>query len=208
MAKSKVISAIYENLKASKEEHDGAAVIASKDVAKILKIKLAEAFPGVKFSVKSDYSAVDVYWENGPHPLFVDAIIDKYSFGGFDGSIDLAYSNKNWLLPNGDMVPASSEGTQGSMGYVPSFATDCPQPGAVLVKFGPKYVSSHHSYSDEVYDSLVAKYCQENGIELPEGVKPWDYHVAAFGERLSTLVYRWLRDAAKELQSAKQVALS
>jgi hypothetical protein len=57
-----------------------------------IKKELQNAFPGVKFSVKSSSFAggnsVDVHWENGPTSAEVDAIISKYEQGSFNGMTD------------------------------------------------------------------------------------------------------------------------
>lgn len=57
-----------------------------------IKKELSAAFPGIKFSVKSkSYSmgcSVTVSWELGPTSKEVDALIDKYQYGDFDGMTD------------------------------------------------------------------------------------------------------------------------
>lgn len=57
-----------------------------------IKRELATAFPGVKFSVRSKSfsmgNSVDVSWELGPTTKEVDAILDKYVEGHFDGMTD------------------------------------------------------------------------------------------------------------------------
>lgn len=58
----------------------GGGKLAAKNIRKQLK----KAFPGVKFSVTSDYSSVDVSWEFGPTTKAVDAIIDRYCDGETD----------------------------------------------------------------------------------------------------------------------------
>lgn len=199
---SKVVKGIYDAAKASKEA-DGAAVMKSKDVAKLVKAKLASAFAGVKFSVTSDYHSVDVSWTDGPPSNAVDKIIKQYSFGGFDGMIDMAYSSKNWLLPDGSMKPASCEGTQGSMGYVPAYATDCPMAGAVLVKYGPKYVHGHHSHSDEKLAELCELAAKKYGYEIDHSVPLHRHHVDSEGEYLTTLAWRMER----ELWDATEVSV-
>lgn len=59
---------------------------------KNIRIELAAAFPGVKFAVRSSrYSggnSIDVRWVDGPTSGQVDAIINRYQAGSFDGSTD------------------------------------------------------------------------------------------------------------------------
>lgn len=60
--------------------------------AKNVRFELKKAFPGVKFQVKtSRYSGGDslrASWIDGPSTKQVDAIIQKYSAGHFDGMTD------------------------------------------------------------------------------------------------------------------------
>lgn len=57
-----------------------------------IKKELAAVFPGIKFSVRSSSfsggNSVDVSWELGPTGTEVEAIIDKYQYGDFDGMDD------------------------------------------------------------------------------------------------------------------------
>lgn len=56
---------------------------------------LKKAFPGIKFSVTSEsYSmgnSVNVSWTDGPMHKLVDAIVNMYRYGRFDGIQDLSY---------------------------------------------------------------------------------------------------------------------
>ncbi|MGL6579866.1 DUF3560 domain-containing protein [Aeromonas hydrophila] len=65
-------------------EQDTGGVAAAKNVRRDLK----KAFPGVKFSVKSNYSTVNVSWQDGPTRKEVDALIGKFEQGRFDGMTD------------------------------------------------------------------------------------------------------------------------
>jgi hypothetical protein len=60
--------------------------------AKNIRIELANAFPRTKFSVTSkSYSmgdSVSVNWTDGPTTKKVDAIVNKYVAGSFDGMTD------------------------------------------------------------------------------------------------------------------------
>ena len=57
-------------------------------VAKLIRADLKAAFPGVKFSVTSERSTVNVSWSMGPSAGAVEALIGKYEAGHFDGSED------------------------------------------------------------------------------------------------------------------------
>ncbi len=75
--------------------------------AKNIRIELARAFPGVKFSVKSRRfsmgDAIDVRWTDGPMSVQVDAILNRYKAGSFDGMDDLySYVHSAWKDAFGD----------------------------------------------------------------------------------------------------------
>lgn len=65
----------------------------SAQCAKLIRAELKLAFPGVKFSVRSQQFAggdsVDIGYQNGPTYDAVNAIVKKYQDGDFDGMIDL-----------------------------------------------------------------------------------------------------------------------
>lgn len=201
MKTNKTIASIYTALRANLNA-DGEAEINAKDVAKIIRVKLREAFPGTKFSVTSDYNSIRVRYENGPKQADVDAIVQDYSFGDFDGSIDLAYSSKNWMLPNGDMLPACCEGTRGSMGIVPSYATDCPAPGAIIVKYGPKYIFTSRDVSDEIMQEAVRDYMSSYGLTYDES-RRWYDQVADNGMPAASQLNRCERDFVGEVLSRR-----
>ena len=157
------VKTIIETARNSRNEN-GVAYLAAKDVAVLVRAALKKAFPGVKFSVRSDYNGIDVSWVDGPRCREVSEIIGQFSFGGFDGSIDMAYSSRNWLLPSGEMTPAESRGTCGSMGRVEGYATDCPKAGAVLVGSSVKYMGTHRDMSPEYTEKLRKRTVEHYGI--------------------------------------------
>ena len=74
--------------------------------AKSIRAELKEAFPGIKFSVKSEgFSGGDAvnirYWDAIPTKE-VEAITDRYQYGHFDGMTDM-YESSNRL----DDIPQS-----------------------------------------------------------------------------------------------------
>lgn len=60
-----------------------------KHCAKNMRIELKKAFKSIKFSVRSDYSSVRVSWTDGPTVEEVEAIVDKYEEGSFNGMEDI-----------------------------------------------------------------------------------------------------------------------
>jgi hypothetical protein len=81
-----------------------------------------------------------VYKDGAPAKSAVDAVAATYAGGRFDGMIDMAYSVKSWLNPDGSATYGSSSGTTGSMGVDPAYSNPRPDPGAVMVRFGADYV--------------------------------------------------------------------
>lgn len=76
------------------EQHTGkqSRYIPVTETAKIIRASLKEAFPEVKFSVRtskySGGSSIDVEWTNGPHPSLVEPIAKAFQGGYFDGMTD------------------------------------------------------------------------------------------------------------------------
>jgi sorbitol-specific phosphotransferase system component IIBC len=80
--------------------------------AKLIRKELKESFPGTKFKVKSEnYSggnSIRVYWNLGPTTKEIEAIIDKYQYGHFNGMEDIyEYSNTNDEIPQVKFVFAN-----------------------------------------------------------------------------------------------------
>jgi hypothetical protein len=178
------VTKLYADLRDARGA-DGAASIQDKQVAILIRARLRTLFPGVKFSVRCSRgcSAIDVSWgDDGPPAALVTPILESYKFGGFDGSIDLAYSKQRWLLPDGSMALASCEGSQQCGGYVPSDATDCPEPGAILIKHGPRFVCGQQRASDEHHAKFARLAVQEWGWEYDETRKPWNQPTTPGGQ--------------------------
>lgn len=115
--------------------------------AKNMRRELKEAFPGIKFSVKTKkYSGGDsirVSWTDGPTEKRVTDIIDRYQEGHFDGMIDCYEYN--------DSVFCSTFG-------------------------GTKYVFANREFSDDfltgVFLELSAYWGQRHGVDCPS-VTEW-----------------------------------
>jgi hypothetical protein len=65
------------------------------EAAKAIRQELKEAFPSIKFYVRSNVypggNSVDVYWEGDPSIKDIYAIIDKYQKGHFNSMDDSYY---------------------------------------------------------------------------------------------------------------------
>jgi len=171
MKTSKTVQKIYQSARESRDD-SGRAWLATKDVAALIRHRLRVAFPGVKFSVRakvySGGSSVHIYWSDGPVDFEVEQVANAYSFGGFDGMIDLKYHNDNWLLPDGSMDPAWSPGTERSGGSYPNYATDCPAPGAVMVSGGPDHVFAYRRISEQHKQRLMVEAGRRYGFDHNE----------------------------------------
>lgn len=79
--------------------------IPAKDVAKLVRADLKAAYPGQKFSVRSDHGTINIGWTDGPSSKAVDALTDKYAGQGFDGMTDMRYSRDNaGTTPDGEKI--------------------------------------------------------------------------------------------------------
>ncbi|MEI2263574.1 hypothetical protein OHC51_21695 [Stenotrophomonas indicatrix] len=73
----------YEHLEQTAE-----AGCQSKLAVRNIRKALKAAFPKVKFSVRSDYSAARVRWTDGPTVAAVDDVVKRFKAGNFDGMTD------------------------------------------------------------------------------------------------------------------------
>lgn len=78
---------------------DAKRYISMTDQAKMIRTSLREALPGTKFSVRQSRGGVAIYvhWHDGPTVSQVNAIVQRYSGGGFDSSQDLAYGVTSYM---------------------------------------------------------------------------------------------------------------
>jgi hypothetical protein len=139
--------------------------------AKNIRVELARAFPGVKFSVKSRRfsmgDAIDVKWIDGPTTEQVDAIIGAYSGGTFDGMTDsYEYTRSDWTDTFGE----------------------------------GKYVHSSREYSDKVVANVIGRVCRRLGgldrfptVEDYRRGRIWNVHTSGgcdVGRELSVALSR------------------
>src|SRR3990167_3139449 len=99
--------------RSSQEGQMETVYIGTTEVAKMIRQELKQAFPDTKFSVRSSkYSggcSIDVYWTDGPTGDAVSAISSKYQGAGFDGMIDMKYSNHHYRNPDGSIEFGGTE---------------------------------------------------------------------------------------------------
>lgn len=80
------------------------------------------------------------YAPGAPTRAQVEEITAPYAGSRFDGMIDLAYSVRAWITPDGNAFFGRSDGTYGSHGSDPGYDEPRPVPGAVAVHFSAGYV--------------------------------------------------------------------
>jgi hypothetical protein len=146
--------------------------LTSAETAKVMRIALKSRFPHTKFSVRTRGNSIDVTWTDGPRPKAVDRVVDQFSSGEFDGSIDLAISHSSWLMHSLESaIVAKSPGTSGSMGFLPPVDNPKPHPDAVLVRFGAKYVFARRNLSVNALRSVLRQVAAESNNQFdPETV--------------------------------------
>ncbi len=165
--------------------------ITAKEVAVLVRRRLKSEFPGVWFRVRSQYNAVDIFWTDGPTDRRVYKVVSAFSFGGFDPTIDLAYVNKNWLLPDGTMSPAHSAGTADSRGSVSGFSCDKPHPDAELVQYGPRYISTHRDISPAVMMAAAVAASEYYGFSFDHNKRLGDQRIEVMHDYLDQIAWRW-----------------
>lgn len=143
--------------------------LSAADTAKLVRAALKRAFPGTKFSVRSDtYSggaSIRVRWTDGPTSKMVEAVTGSFAGSRFDGMIDLKVGVSHWLLPDGSVHIASNPGTEGSMGSIPARREWMPHPEAKLVSFGADFIFCNRDVSPALkarVDSYLTRHMPVN----------------------------------------------
>lgn len=140
------------------------------ETAKLVRKDLKAAFPGVKFSVRSDsYSggaSINVSWTDGPTAREVDRVIKVYAGSGFDGMQDLKYSYSHWLMPDGTVTLAKDHHNLDPRSF------EKPSPEAVMVSFGADFVFSNRKCSNALRVRAADSLLRTGPLpeNFPEGV--------------------------------------
>lgn len=177
--------------------------ISAKDTAKLARQALRKAFPGVKFSVRcSTTSSLNIEWRDGPTREAVEKVTSCFSYGRFDGMIDMGYSVSHWLLPDESVILAHNPGTIGSAGVHEAQENPAPE-GAKLVKMGCRFVFQARIVSAPLYTQALCGVCTQWG-SVPDdvyvtesdydlsGQLSRDVFIENANEWLATLVHRQL----------------
>lgn len=129
-------------------------------VARYIRSLLKESHPGTKFSVKSHSysggSSIDISWTDGPSKKSVESVVSHLSGAGFDGSIDMQYSNYHYVLPDGSIHYLGTQGSAGSMGYIESSEGRLPE-GAQRARLLADYVFCDRKVTPELRELMRAK---------------------------------------------------
>ncbi len=112
------------------------------ETAKRIRTELKAAFPGIKFSVRSEtYSmgnSVNISWTNGPTSKAVDLIVKKYEYGRFDGMTDSSSTEETLV--------SMPDGTVANLG-------------------GAKHVFTRREISKDILDRAERDICPLNQVE-------------------------------------------
>jgi hypothetical protein len=138
------------------------------EAAKMLRPFLRKAFPGVKFSVRSDrYSmgaSISIVWTDGPTEQQVTEIAHGFNGGRFEGMTDCAYAADSWFCKTHGAMSAQTYGCDLAENNGPTNSRCCAD--VELVHFGTTSVSTGRRLSDEFTAELRATVCKASG--LPE----------------------------------------
>ena len=118
-----------------------ARYISVVETARMLRAALKEAFPGVKFSVRSSsYSmgaSINISYTDGPTNAQVKAIVSNFEGSYFDGMTD--YKGSNYSSVNGEEV-----------------------------RFGADFIFVNRNYSETFLTTNLQAACAYYGYEMPE----------------------------------------
>jgi len=163
------------------------------EVAAAIRKELKRHFPGIKFSVRSEYfsggSSVDVSWNFGPTEDAVRAIIMKYQHGWFDGMTD-CYEYE-------DTVVGDADGNLYELGGVKYVQT---QRSFVPGKKRARYESGDIERQNAFMESFERQVCGLEGMQWEPSL--WMDRMNCW---LSTYVWRILKDL--DFKGAESVTL-
>lgn len=175
------------------EKMDGTPVVylTCAETAKLVRGALKVAFPGEKFSVRSDTYAggasIRVGWTDGPTEHEVRKVTDLYAGADFDGMVDLKVYAEHWLHPDGSVTLARRPSTNGS--FV-ELIGDPIGPTAQLVHFGADFVPTTRRVSAEWREQILQTFEAKLGREIERSDNLWRVEVPLSVDRLTGELYR------------------
>jgi hypothetical protein len=144
------------------------------DAAKIARELLKKAFPKTKFRVRSSKyaggSSLNISYTDGPIAKMVSDIVAPLEGKGFDGMVDYAYYKDTWILPDGSIERAGTDGSDCTGGYHEAAAWEPSNPEAVKVSFGC-YVFVERGYTEAALERTLQSYAAKWGDELAEAIE-------------------------------------
>ena len=157
------------------------------ETAKLVRKALKENFSSQKFSVRSSTYAggasIDVSWTNGIPSDEVNKICSQFNGSGFDGMVDYRFSKQHWIMPDGSIMTAHSEGSQCTGGYNPEYDCDKPHPDAKKVRFGADSVHAQRDITEDALKSAAKQIAELNNIEFEDmNDRPKEGFFAARGD--------------------------
>jgi hypothetical protein len=163
------------------------------EAAKMIRVALKRAFPGVKFSVRSDRyaggSSVSIGWTDGPTDEAVTAVTRGFAGNRFDGMDDLQYGADSWHCVQHGACVARTYGT-GDDRSGPVNERCCEQ--AESVHFACGYVPTRRTLSPEFRADLQAQIAKDYGV-------PYDESVMVGGRWMSDHLYRLSQTITREV---------
>jgi len=142
------------------------------DTAKLVRKALKDSFPSQKFSVRShSYSggaSINVSWDDGIPSDEVNKLVKQFEGAGFDGMVDYKYYCSHWMMPDGSISNASSEGSACTGGYSQGYSFEKPHPDAKKVSMGADYVFAQRSISEDALKDAAKQIAELNEIEFDD----------------------------------------
>lgn len=151
--------------------------VSRNETAALLRKAIKRQFPGAKISVRQDRSSIDVTWIDGPALDDVERIAAAFEGKSLDGMIDMQYYKTSYILPDGSVIPAGTNGTEGSMGTVPAHHAPMPA-GAREVCFS-SYVFCTRLLSPAAMHRQVDAFLGVHHCEPPKLCEWTDYKTGA-----------------------------
>jgi len=167
------------------------------ETAKLVRKALKENFPSQKFSVRSStYSmgaSIDVSWDNGIPQEEVNKICKEFEGAGFDGMVDYKFYKQHWMMPDGSVTAAFSEGGQCTGGVVSGYDNKKPHPDAKKVSFGADYVFANRDVSEDIKESTARQIAKLNDLEFEDmGEYPKDKFFGSMGNNWWNIASQFL----------------
>lgn len=165
--------------------------LSCSETAKLVRAVLRDAFPGVKFSVRSSSYAggasIRVRWTDGPTSDDVRRVTEVYEGADFDGMVDLKVNVNHWMHPDGTVAIAKRPSTNGSFVEI---IGDPIGPSAQLVSFGADYVQTAREISDEWRAEILDEFERVSGLTIPRGYQDgyWETRLPLHVDRDGTIL--------------------